>query len=90
MTVRLTGDTLTEMGKMCKWCRNRQSLSIQDLASLIGKLVASFPAVRYGLLHYRDLDRENVRALKQHRGDFQGSVVLGLRPNVSWPGGLST
>ena len=52
MTVRLTGDKLTEIGKMCKWCRNRQSLSIQDLASLIGKLVAYFPAVRWAVMGF--------------------------------------
>ena len=40
-------------------------LSIRELAQLIGKMVSSFPAVRFGPLHYRHLEQVKKKALKQ-------------------------
>jgi hypothetical protein len=77
MTVRLTEDKRIEIRAACTRYSRRQKLTIQQLASLVGKLVATFPAARYGPLHYRDLERDKVRALQMHGGDFSKEMVLG-------------
>jgi hypothetical protein len=47
----------------------RKKLSVRRIARVIGLLVSIFPAVRYGKLHYRILEREKIRALRGPR-DF--------------------
>jgi hypothetical protein len=47
----------------------RKKVSIRRVARVIGLLVSVFPAIRYGKLHYRILEREKIRALR-HPRDF--------------------
>ncbi len=47
----------------------RKKVSIRRMARVIGLIVSVLPAVRYGKLHYRELEREKIRALAGSR-DF--------------------
>ena len=44
--------------------------TIRDLASVIGSLVATFPVLPYGKLHYRELERCKISSLKFQKGKF--------------------
>ena len=49
---------------------NNPNVGLRDLASLIGNVVASFPAVTHGPLHYRHLEKNKTAGLKYHKGYF--------------------
>ena len=48
-------------------------LSIRFVARVIGKVVSSLPGSEYGKLHYRNLERDKIRALALNRGDYDGT-----------------
>ena len=52
--------------KMLTDCLGKCKISLRKLARILGNIVASFPAVSYGPLHYRCLEREKVTGLKYH------------------------
>ena len=47
-----------------------EKLTIRDLASVIGSLVATFLVLPYGKLHYRELERCKISSLKFQKGKF--------------------
>lgn len=48
------------------------------MASLLGKLEAAFPAVQYGPLHYRKLEKDKIMALKKTQGHFDRPMTISL------------
>ena len=51
-------------------------ITIRELARVISLIVTSSPAVRFGPLHYRQLEKETSTALKLSRGEFDQEVHL--------------
>ena len=51
-------------------------IPIRVVARTIGVLVATFPAVPWGPLHFRSLEREKTLALKKNLGDYDGLMTL--------------
>ena len=76
MRVYLTTERATSIYKACSSLLNNPKPSIRDLARVIGLITASFPGVMYGPLHYRALDVNKTRALKNSKGDFEQTVIL--------------
>ena len=56
MTVRMTLEKAKRVKQLCQEMRDREIITIQLLAELIGKLCSSFPGVEFGPLHYRELE----------------------------------
>ena len=52
------------------------SPSIQEVAHVVGLMVASFPAVKFAPLFYRALERDKTHALKVHKGNYTASMTL--------------
>ena len=76
MTVSLTKEKPQKIKTaILDFLRARRS-TIRDLCKIIGMLVASFPAVSYGKLFYRQLENEKIIALKKSCGDFDSTVFL--------------
>ena len=50
--------------------------SIRHTAKMIGKIVALFPAARFGPLHYQNLQRAKIAALKKNAGHFDRPMGL--------------
>ena len=48
----------------------KDRVTIRDFASVIGTVVASFPAVRYGKMRYRNMERLKCEALRLSHGNF--------------------
>lgn len=67
MTLRLTNETIYKIKNFCRNILGRDIVSIRELAKLIGNLVASSPAVTFGLLHYRYLGKTKIWALKLYK-----------------------
>ena len=60
MTIRLTQEKATGLQTACNILLTNPSPTIRDLTRVIGKIVSSFPAVRYGPLYYRSLESNNL------------------------------
>ena len=63
MTVELTADKKVKIKKACKSLTASKDHTIRYVAKVIGMLTASFPAVKYGKLHFRDLEKCNPKML---------------------------
>lgn len=86
MKVKLTPERIDKILKGCVHLLSAVRPSIRDLARVIGMIVASFPAVKFGPLHYRQLEKDKTAALKISKGDFdQGaSLSLGAKAELRW------
>ena len=79
MTVTPTQDKIMKTRQCCLALLTSQTPTIQDLAEVIGVLVANFPGVEFGPLHYRNLEKDKVQALTASKGYYQGQVQLSKR-----------
>ena len=79
MTLSLTDDTKYEIKTLLVNCLHSQQVSIRELARILGNIVASFPAVTFGPLHYRHLERDKIRGLKYHKGNLKGKINLSAK-----------
>ena len=61
-------------------------LTIKELASLIGTLVASFPGVQWGMLFYRELEFLKIASLQLNNNNYKGKVALNAlcREELNW------
>jgi len=77
MIVRLTEDKIFKIkGILQCTIHNSHSVKIRDIARIVGYMVSSLPAVRYGTLYYRYLEMDKITALKQSKGDFEASMSV--------------
>ena len=76
MTVTLTPERSSDMISCCLTIVKKETVTIRDLAKVIGKIVASFPAVMYGPLHCKQLEKEKKTALIQNAGRFDRRMTL--------------
>lgn len=86
MTVRLTERKIQDLKASCTALLRAKIVQIQEVASLLGKLVAAFPACRYGPLHYRELEKDKIAALKFSKGNFAAPITIGpkARAEITW------
>ena len=59
MTIRPTSEKLSKLKDMAQSLLNNKIPTVYNLASFIGFIVSNFPAVKYGQLHYRNLETSN-------------------------------
>jgi hypothetical protein len=76
MTVTLTSKKVTKIVAACEHLLKQKSITIRELASLIGTLVSTFPGVELGPLHYRTLEHDKDLALKRSNGNFDSEMSL--------------
>ena len=68
MRITLTEDKRGKILALVKDVFKRKGkMSIRHLAKIIGNLISTFPACEDGQLHYRDLEREKIKALLKHK-----------------------
>ncbi|XP_028403388.1 uncharacterized protein LOC114526085 [Dendronephthya gigantea] len=86
MTVTPTPDKIMKTEQGCMLLLNKQNPTIQELAEVIGVLVANFPGVEFGPSHYRNLEKDKVLALSASKGSYQGHVNLSKksREELQW------
>ena len=76
MKVTLSAERAHSIKCACQKLVSEQNHTIREVAQVIGKIVASFAAVKYGPLHYRQLEKDKKLALKRTRGDFDELMQL--------------
>ena len=82
MKVTLHFSKVEKITEMCSSLYHSQYVSIRYLASVIGTVVSSFPAVKFGPLHYRSLECDKIEALTFSKGNFDSYVYIYLRQHV--------
>ncbi|XP_043482415.1 uncharacterized protein LOC122511321 [Leptopilina heterotoma] len=86
MTLELTEkkkiSILTKANKFYKL----RKCKIRELAQFVGTLVASCPAVKYGTLYTKSLEREKFLSLAKENDNFDKYVSLSksLQPDIKW------
>ncbi len=70
----------------CKQLSLQKTSKIRDVARVIGLLVASFSAVEYGKLHYRELEQAKIKALKQIKGNYEAYMYITrkMKSELQW------
>ena len=76
MTVTLTRRKAEVIQKLCSELLTYKRPTIRTVARVVGKMVSSFPAIRYGKLFYRQIDNEKTEALKINKGNYEGKMRL--------------
>lgn len=76
MIVLLPKERQDKIIQECQNLYDRSQASIRQLAKVIGLLVASFSAVDYGKLHYRDLELAKTFYLRQNRGNYDAIIPI--------------
>lgn len=85
MRLSLPEDKVSRIVRATSDLLSRHSVTIRQLASVIGLLVSSMLAVRFGQLHYRGLELEKVEGLKCH-GSYDSVITLGdlAKRDLTW------
>ena len=85
MTVSLSERKREQIKEIILSSLNSKSLTVRDIAKLVGTLIASFPAVSNGPLYHRELEMLKINSL-QERYNFENKVILnpGCIIQLSW------
>lgn len=86
MIVKLPQTKAQEVKDICRELMGTYLPSIRMVARVIGKVIATFPAVEYGPLYYRSMERDKIAALRQNRGHFDRKMKLSLeaKEELKW------
>lgn len=79
MNIMLTDKKKDKIFNLTTELLHNKRVTIFDLASLIGNLVAADPAVPLGPLRYKYLEMDRNRLLTTHKGNYQAEVTLDSR-----------
>jgi hypothetical protein len=93
MIITVTNQRMTGIITHLKSFILKERVKIRELASVIGKLVATFPGVTYGPLYYRSLEADKQQALIQNFGKFEKFTSISSRSKRElswWIGNLPT
>ena len=76
MTVRPPQDKIESLIHLCNSVLAKPSNTIRTIARLLGKFISLCPAVQFGPLYFRRLERAKTLALKMNRGNFEKKMLL--------------
>lgn len=86
MTVRLIPDKARKLEEFCRFLLKIGTITIRQLAELIGRMVASEPGVLYAPLYYKTLELAKDKALKNNQGNFDAytTITCEMRSHIQW------
>ena len=86
MSIRLTPVKMDSLRSLCLEILNKPYPSIREVAKLLGKFTSSFPGVRFGAMHYRNLERCKSHFLRLRKGNFDKRMSLSpdAKDDISW------
>ena len=76
MKITLPDNKALEVKQLCIELVQTTKPSIRQVAKVIGKIISTFPAVQYGPLFYRTLERGKIHALRLNKGHFNRKMML--------------
>lgn len=79
MIVSLSQNKIIKLMTFADSFMGKERCSIRELSQLIGCLLATFPAVPFGQLFYRGIEKDKIRSLCKHRGNHYKQVDIPVR-----------
>lgn len=76
MIVELTEEKKEMIYEECFSLRNKNYAKIRTVARVIGLIISSFSATELGQLHYRLLESEKIKYLKEAKGNFEAIMPV--------------
>ena len=76
LTVTLPLEKRNSVVEACTELLQSPKCPIRVVARTIGVLVATFPAVPFGPLHFRCLEKEKTQALKESKGNYSRLMTV--------------
>ena len=76
MTIKLTDNKVHRIRDKILTLLTMKNPTIRDLVSVIGSVIATFPAIPFGTMNYRNAEHCKIEALKIHNGDFMAPIIL--------------
>eukprot|EP00794_Sanderia_malayensis_P010499 gene10499-11598_t len=86
MTIKLTDNKIHGIREKILKFLNMKKPTIKDLASVIGTVISTFPAIPYGKLHYRNSEKCKIEALKINKGNFKATILINpsIKLELQW------
>ena len=86
MTVTLPCEKVHLIVQECLSLSKKSYETIRKVARVLGLLVSTFSAVEYGRLHYRDIEKEKIQALRMSNGDFDSKMLVtdSMKVDLLW------
>lgn len=86
MTISITDKKKAKIQDLCISILKTHSPTTRRIACLLGNISASFEGVPFGRLHFRDLEQDKIKSLKQNKGNFESTCKLSDRgiKNIKW------
>ena len=86
MTVSLTHKKREKIFKLCQKLLTQDKCQIRDIAKLLGYMSYGLIAVKFGKMHYRQLERVNIKALALSKGNFEAFTKLSpsSKDDITW------
>lgn len=86
MKVMLPQPKVKEIKAVCSKLLSSDQHTIRYVATALRKTAADFPAVQYGKLHYKELEKDQIKALKSQHGHFDRPMVVPqfAKEDVAW------
>ena len=76
MTIRLPPTKAAHVRTTCQNLLLKTEMTIRETAQVIGLIVSSLPAVQFGELYYRNLEKNKVLALQANKGNYDAPLYL--------------
>lgn len=86
MSVSLTTEKGLRIKAACEKLLQNKCPTIREVATVLGLMTSSFPAVTFGPLKYRQLEIDKTDALRENKGDFDGTMQLSKKSkqDLAW------
>lgn len=86
MRVTLNEEKVAMITQECQKLLAKNKETIRNVSRIIGLIVASFPAVSVGPLHYRKLEKQKAEALKQNYGNYEALMEISwdMKTELQW------
>ena len=86
MIVKLPLEKKERLRDLCMQTLQCKTSTIQCIARVIGSLASALPGVEFGRLHYHSLERDEIKALAQKKGDYKAFMSLSeaAKQELSW------
>ena len=86
MTIRLPPTKAAHVRRTCQNLLLKTEMTIRETAQVIGLIVSSLPAVQFGELYHRNLEKNKVLALQASKGNYDAPLYLSkdAKADLSW------
>lgn len=86
MSINLTEEKREKILKLTLKFKSKESCQIREFAQFIGILVSSCPAVKYGFLYTKSLERQTFLALRRSNENYEAKMFCGseLHEDLVW------